>query len=83
MNVLGRNPNLCKKAVILMCGQNVGINRSLKASFGLWAMNKSFKLVSQTTIANHFLSMTKNVPNLDGEKVLKFVRGGCYLRHGD
>lgn len=46
MNLLGRNPNLCKKAVVMMCGQNVGINRSLLASFGLWAMNKSFRLVS-------------------------------------
>jgi pimeloyl-ACP methyl ester carboxylesterase len=46
MNALGKNPDLCHKAVILMCGQYVGINRSLKASFGLWAMNKSFKLVS-------------------------------------
>ena len=45
MNMLSKNPNLCKKAVVMMCGQDVGRNRGLKASFGLWAMNKSFNLL--------------------------------------
>lgn len=46
MNILGRNPDLCKYAVVIMCGQDVGANRGLKASLGLWAMNKSFNLLA-------------------------------------
>jgi len=65
MEVLGRNNDLCSKAVIMMCGQNVGVNRGKKASFGLWAMNKAMNLMSQVTIAKQFLNSTSGNKDLN------------------
>lgn len=45
MNLLGRNPKICKKAVVMMCGQDVGANRGVKASIGLWAIYKSCSIL--------------------------------------
>ncbi len=49
----------------MMCGQNVGYNRSNKASLGLWVMDKSINLISQTTIARKFLEMSLKNKNLN------------------
>lgn len=51
MDCLGKEENLCEKAVVMMAGQNVGTERSVLASIGLWAMNKSTKILSQASIA--------------------------------
>jgi pimeloyl-ACP methyl ester carboxylesterase len=55
IETLGRFPSLCRKAVIMMCGQNIGFNRSLKASFGLWIMNKGLSLTSQLTMVKYLI----------------------------
>jgi hypothetical protein len=51
MDCLGKEENLCEKAVVMMAGQNVGTERSVLASIGLWAMHKSTKILSQASIA--------------------------------
>lgn len=56
METLGAEPDLCSKAVVMMCGQNVGFGRSMKASMGLWIMNKAIGWLSQASCANSFLS---------------------------
>lgn len=55
MEVLGRDSTLCTKAVVMMSGQNVGVNRGKLASVGLWFLNKSITLMSQVGIAKNFL----------------------------
>lgn len=66
----------------MMSGQNVGVGRSIKASLGLWAMNKSLKWLSQATIANSFISTANSNKYLDPEKVSDLLKGGIYFRHG-
>lgn len=39
MEILGKYPDLFDGAIVTMCGQNVGVNRSTMASIGLTALN--------------------------------------------
>lgn len=65
MEALGAEPDLCWKAVVMMAGQNVGVGRSLKASIGLWFIDKSAKLLSQASLANAFLTAASKNKHLD------------------
>jgi hypothetical protein len=63
-----------------MSGQNVGLNRGMMASFGLWAMGKSANLCSQVKLCNMFMSGVVN-KNLNREVIVDMLRGGCYFGH--
>lgn len=65
MEVLGRNNKICDSAVIMMCGQDVGVNRGKKASIGLWMMRKATNLMSQVSIAKNFLKAASANKNLN------------------
>lgn len=49
----------------MMAGQNVGTDRSMLASVGLWAIEKSTKVFSQALIAENFLKAASGNVNLD------------------
>lgn len=65
MEALGVEPDLCWKVVVMMSGQNVGIGRSIKASIGLWFIDKSAKWLSQASLANAFLMTASKNKNLN------------------
>lgn len=55
MEFIGREPELCSRAVVMMAGQDVGVNRGMLASMGLWAMGKAANLTSQAGMAKMFM----------------------------
>ncbi len=55
MEFLGRYPKICKKAVIMMSGQDVGVNRGVKASLGLFFIKSSLKIFKRVGISKLFL----------------------------
>jgi hypothetical protein len=44
-----------------MSGQNVGINRSTKASIGLWGMGKVLSMLSAETLVTGLIKSAKNI----------------------
>lgn len=50
MEFLGRHPDVFERAVIAMCGQNVGKGRSMIASLGLFVMSSLGGLMSPATL---------------------------------
>lgn len=56
IEVLGAEPDLFSKAIIMMCGRNVGAGRSLSASIEMWMVDKASRWLSQVSFANSFLS---------------------------
>jgi pimeloyl-ACP methyl ester carboxylesterase len=69
MEFIGREPELCRKAVVMMAGQDVGINRGVMASFGLWAMGKATSIVSQSKIAKMFMQAAASNANLNAAMI--------------
>ena len=53
----------------MMAGQDVGVNRGLLASFGLWAMDKSIGLFSQATIAKKFMQAASKNTHLEPKSI--------------
>lgn len=64
----------------MMCGQNVGEDRSWKASVGLWGMNKAMRLLSKETLVNQLLKTAKNV---DKEVMANMMTAGYYFHQSD
>jgi alpha-beta hydrolase superfamily lysophospholipase len=64
MEALGEDKELCKRAIIMMSGQNVGVNRGMLASLGLWAMGKACNFFSQADIAKKFMQAAAKNTNL-------------------
>ena len=83
MEALGAEPNLCRKAIVMMCGQNVGEGRSLKASMGVWMIGKSLKWLSQASLANSFISAGKQNKHLDKALIKELLEAGIYFKHGE
>jgi hypothetical protein len=65
----------------MMCGQNVGVNRSKIASIGLWFMNKSVDLLSQVTMVKTFMSSASGNKYLNKQYLDEFLKSGSYFKH--
>jgi hypothetical protein len=50
MEFLARRPESVSSAVLMMCGQNVGVGRGYKAGLGMWAFKTMLPLMSQLSI---------------------------------
>ena len=50
-------------------GADVGINRGMMASFGLWAMGKATSIVSQSKIAKMFMQAAASNANLNAAMI--------------
>lgn len=83
MEALGKQKGMCNRAVIMMAGQNVGVNRGMKASIGLWAMGKAFNFMSQATVAEKFMQEAGRNKHLDKETVGSLAKSGTFFKHSD
>lgn len=64
-----------------MAGQNVGINRSAKASLGLWAMDKMGGLFSQAFFAKQFMKAASSNKHLDPNFIEDLAKSGVFFKH--
>lgn len=83
MEAIGTVKDLCTNAVIMMAGQNVGVNRSAKASFGLWAMDKMAGLFSQAFFAKQFMKAASSNKHLDPKFIEDLAKSGVFFRHSE
>jgi hypothetical protein len=82
MEVIGKYNNICKGAIVMMCGQNIGQDRTKLASAGLWMMSKSINLMSQTYVTKKFVEMSLKNKNLDVKMIFDLVGSGFYFKRG-
>ncbi len=67
----------------MMAGQDVGVNRGVKASIGLWAMGKAFNFMSQATVAEKFMQEAGKNKNLGKELIASLAKSGTFFKHSD
>jgi hypothetical protein len=83
MEFIGREPELCSKAVVMMAGQDVGVNRGMMASVGLWVMGKAANLTSQAGMAKMFMRASSSNTHLNAEMIEELSKCGVFFRHSD
>jgi pimeloyl-ACP methyl ester carboxylesterase len=64
MELLGRHPDLFSAAVVLMCGQNVGVGRGIAASLGLSAMETFVPMMGPASLLSGLLSQVRKNGNM-------------------
>jgi len=65
----------------MMAGQDVGVNRGVKASIGLWAMGKAFNFMSQATVAEKFMQEAGKNKYLEKELIASLAKSGTFFKH--
>ncbi|KAI9016107.1 Alpha/Beta hydrolase protein [Hyaloraphidium curvatum] len=79
MEFLGKFPTMFKKAVITMCGQNVGVGRGMMASAGLMLMGGVSNNLSSATLLSTMRQQTLANKNLDPELLMELLRPGFFF----
>jgi pimeloyl-ACP methyl ester carboxylesterase len=80
MEFVGRYPDLLSGGIITMCGQNVGVDRSLLASVGLFALGYAASWVSSKTLLSGLISEASKSGHLNEELILTAtLRAGVYF----
>jgi pimeloyl-ACP methyl ester carboxylesterase len=64
MELLGKFPDVFSGAVILMCGQNVGVGRGIAASLGLSAMEMIIPMMRPASIISGLVSQARKNGNM-------------------
>ena len=75
MELIGRHPDMFEASIILMCGQNVGLNRGWAAGFGLIMMEYVFSMLSSASIGNLMNSEAKKNGHISKE-IMKEIASG-------
>lgn len=81
MEFIGREPELCSRAVVMMAGQDVGVNRGMMASLGLWVMGSATSFSSQAGIAKMFFRAASGNTNLNVELIEDLSKSGVFFKH--
>lgn len=83
MELLGRYPTPIKSAVIMMCGQDVGVGAGWPARSTLWAFNAVLPLLSSDTILSGLVKSARANDHLDAAMVFETsVRTGSFFHSG-
>jgi pimeloyl-ACP methyl ester carboxylesterase len=83
MEFIGREPELCSRVVVMMAGQDVGVNRGMMASLGLWAMGKATSFSSQAGIAKMFMKAASGNTHLNRELIEELSKSGMFFKHSE
>jgi hypothetical protein len=67
----------------MMAGQDVGVNRGLKASIGLWVMGKAVNFMSQATVAEKIMQEAGKNKYLGKDLIASLVKSGTFFKHSD
>lgn len=67
----------------MMAGQDVGFNRGLKASIGLWVMGKAVNFMSQATVAEKLMQEAGKNKYLGKDLIASLAKSGTFFKHSD
>ncbi|RHY34692.1 hypothetical protein DYB32_000721 [Aphanomyces invadans] len=81
MEVLGQHPDVFSKAAILMCGQNVGVNRGWAASLGLVMLDWISSSFSATKLLKLMVDQVHANGYLDSDVVEKDIKQCGFFFH--
>ncbi|KAJ1562426.1 hypothetical protein HK096_010010 [Nowakowskiella sp. JEL0078] len=83
MEFLGRHPEVFEKAVIAMCGQNVGVGRGWAAGIGLWGMGAVIPSMSPATLLKGMQSQAMSNGHISKDILQDTImRCGCFFGQG-
>lgn len=83
MELLGQFPQIFGKAVITMCGQNVGVGRGLAATLGLWSLGKAVAYLPAATLLKMMISASAQNGHISSEVMQELaLRCGFFFHQG-
>lgn len=81
MELIGKHPSVFKAAIIMMCGQNVGVGSGFMARMGLGLFSTMIPNLSSATLLKGLISSTKVNANLNPQFVFDTaLRAGSFFQ---